>query len=86
MRFNVWLTQILFSGLISALPSKQSTPIDLGYSQYQGLSLSNGVDQYLGMRYAKPPLDDLRFRAPEDPEMTSSILDASSVIVLPLSS
>ncbi|KAJ6152235.1 hypothetical protein N7497_006554 [Penicillium chrysogenum] len=52
--------------------------VDLGYSQYRGMSLSNGVDQYLGIRYAKAPLGDLRFRGPEDPEETAEILDASS--------
>ncbi|KFY70659.1 hypothetical protein V498_10282, partial [Pseudogymnoascus sp. VKM F-4517 (FW-2822)] len=45
-----------------------STPqVDLGYAQYQGSRLAIGVDQYLGMRFAAPPLGDLRFRAPQDP-------------------
>lgn len=56
--------------------------VDLGYSQYRGMSLSNGVDQYLGIRYAKAPLGGLRFRGPEDPEETAEVLDASSVILL----
>ncbi|KGO42391.1 Carboxylesterase, type B [Penicillium expansum] len=52
--------------------------IDLVYSQYRGVSLSNGVDQYLGMKYAKAPLGDLRFRGPKDPEDTVGVSDASS--------
>ncbi|RFU25456.1 hypothetical protein B7463_g10886, partial [Scytalidium lignicola] len=40
---------------------------DLGYSRYQGTVLENGITQWLGMRYAAPPLGDLRFRAPQDP-------------------
>lgn len=79
------LTAGLFGGLLSASPSP-SVPrlpiIDLGYSQYRGISLSNGVDEYLGIKYAKAPLGDLRFRGPEDPEHTVGVLDASSVRLL----
>ncbi|KAH6873900.1 Alpha/Beta hydrolase protein [Thelonectria olida] len=52
--------------------------IDLGYSRYQGLDLHNGVSEFLGMRYAKPPTGDLRWRAPVDPEQTSEIQSAQS--------
>lgn len=57
----------------------RSAIIELGYSRYQGIALSNGVDEYLGMRYAKPPLKELRFRAPEDPELTDGVVDATAV-------
>lgn len=57
----------------------RSAVIDLGYSRYQGIALSNGVDEYLGMRYARPPLKELRFRAPEDPELTKGVVDATAV-------
>lgn len=41
--------------------------VKLDYSTYQGETLPNGVSQWLGMRYAAPPVGDLRFSAPEDP-------------------
>ncbi|KAJ5782218.1 CAZyme family CE10 [Penicillium paradoxum] len=44
-----------------------STVVDLGYASYKGQTLSNGVTQWLGIRYAAPPVGDLRFAAPEDP-------------------
>ncbi|KAL3461691.1 carboxylesterase family protein [Aspergillus heterothallicus] len=44
--------------------------VDLGYSTYQGASVSEGVVQYLGIRYAASPLGDLRFRAHQDPPVT----------------
>lgn len=78
----IMLTAGLFGGLLSASPSPSMTRlpiIDLVYSQYRGVSLSNGVDQYLGMKYAKAPLGDLRFRGPKDPEDTVGVSDASSV-------
>ncbi|KAJ5584015.1 uncharacterized protein N7459_003815 [Penicillium hispanicum] len=68
----------LLGGLLSAKPLPRSATIDLGYSRYQGVSLHNGVDEYLGMRYAKAPVQQLRFRAPKDPERTPKVLDASS--------
>ena len=65
--------------LSSSQSLSRSAVIDLGYSRYQGIALSNGVDEYLGMRYAKPPLTELRFRAPEDPELTDGVVDATAV-------
>ena len=53
--------------------------VDLGYAKYQGSRVAAGVDQYLGMRYAQPPLGDLRFRAPQDPLPSDSLQDASTV-------
>lgn len=44
-----------------------SSLVKLDYSTYQGTTLSNGVSQWLGMRYAAPPIGDLRFSAPQDP-------------------
>lgn len=60
-------------------PLDRSAIVDLGYSRYQGVALANGVDEYLGMRYARPPLNELRFRGPEDPELTDEIVDATAV-------
>jgi carboxylesterase type B len=41
--------------------------VKLNYTTYQGTTLSNGVSQWLGMRYAAPPVGDLRFSAPKEP-------------------
>ena len=41
--------------------------VELNYTSYRGTTLSNGVTQWLGIRYAAPPLGELRFRAPQDP-------------------
>ncbi len=53
--------------------------VDLGYSQYQGKALSSGVNQYLGMRFAAPPVGDLRFRAPAEPLGTTGLQNATAV-------
>lgn len=50
----------------------------LGYSSYNGAALPNGVTQWLGIRYAAPPLGDLRFAAPEDPPAVEGVVEADA--------
>ncbi|PMD13702.1 alpha/beta-hydrolase [Hyaloscypha hepaticicola] len=50
-----------------------SLKVDLGYSQYQGTNAANGVRQWLGIRYAAPPVGDLRFRAAADPLLNNIV-------------
>lgn len=82
---SLYMSVLFIAGFLGGLLSARSLPkaatIDLGYNRYQGVTLRNGVEQYLRMRYAKAPVHDLRFRAPEDPEKNSKLLDASSVSV-----
>ena len=59
--------------------SKISTLVDLGYTKYQGVQLAAGVNQYLGLRYAAPPLGNLRFRAPADPPRNGTTQNALQV-------
>ncbi len=53
--------------------------VDLGYSRYEGEELDSGVSRYLGMRYAAPPVGDLRFRAPVKPKHTTKVQNAKKV-------
>jgi hypothetical protein len=66
------LLRALVFGLTTAVTAIP-TVVDLGYSQYQGTTLSSGVNQYLSIRFAAPPLGDLRFRAPAAPLITNGI-------------
>ena len=47
--------------------------VSLSYGKYQGTTLDNGVDQFLGMRYAAPPT---RFSAPQSPQNFSGTAEA----------
>lgn len=79
----VLMIQTLWSGHGHKRDVDPDAPIvDLGYSTYRGSHVADtGVDQFLGMRYAAPPLGDLRFRAPVDPVNTTTVQDASSVSI-----
>ena len=53
--------------------------VDVTYAQYQGTPLPNGVSEWLGLRYAAPPLGNLRFQAPQDPVGNGSVIAADQV-------
>ena len=53
--------------------------VDLSYATYKGVALANGVSQWLGLRYASPPLGELRFRAPLDPPTNKTVQPADEV-------
>ncbi|KAH8674157.1 Alpha/Beta hydrolase protein [Xylariales sp. PMI_506] len=62
----------------TAEASSSSPTVVLDYATYAGRRSDGGVDAYLGMRYATPPLGDLRFRAPQDPQEQSGVQNASA--------
>ena len=70
---KVLATLALGTSLVAAV----ERVVDLGYSKYAGRVVGDGTTQWLGMRYAAPPLGDLRFRAPADPHATRGVQDAS---------
>lgn len=47
--------------------------VNLTYTSYEGIRFSNRVNAFLGMRYAAPPLGDLRWRAPIEPRRTATV-------------
>ena len=54
--------------------------VDVGYTQYLGTAISAGITQWLGIRFAAPPLGDLRFRAPGDPLVNNTVQVANQVL------
>jgi acetylcholinesterase len=53
--------------------------VNLTYSTYVGTALPCGVNQFLGMRYAAPPLGDLRWRAPGEVVPNGTVQSATQV-------
>ncbi|KAJ7104745.1 Alpha/Beta hydrolase protein [Mycena epipterygia] len=48
--------------------------VKLGYATYQGVvDTSSNITTFLGIRYAAPPVGDLRFRAPQPPALIPGV-------------
>lgn len=62
-----------------SLAAAENPVVNLGYTSYEGRSLAGGVSQWLGMRYAAPPVNDLRFAAPQDPLSQTGVQQATQV-------
>ncbi|KAH0282788.1 triacylglycerol lipase [Aureobasidium namibiae CBS 147.97] len=69
----------LISGLLCASVVGAVQPlVDVSYSKYQGVPLANGITEWLGMRYAAPPVGNLRFAAPVDPVQNKTTVVANT--------
>lgn len=66
-------------GLLISSAHSLDPLVDVEYSRYQGKALDNGITQWLGIRYAAPPIGDLRWCPPQDPPKNETIQDASNV-------
>ncbi|KJZ77636.1 hypothetical protein HIM_02813 [Hirsutella minnesotensis 3608] len=67
---GVWLAAwALHLSFVAAV----NTTVELSYSRYRGVELSNGISQWLGIRFAAPPVGRLRFMPPQDPARTSEL-------------
>jgi hypothetical protein len=72
---------ILLPLLLSTPALAVSPLVKLDYASYQGTSLPSDVSQWLGIRYAAPPVGKLRFQAPQDPPQNSTIQIADEVYI-----
>ncbi|KAF9068949.1 alpha/beta-hydrolase [Rhodocollybia butyracea] len=62
----VQLHLILFGFLFRLVQSQSSASLDVSLTsgRYSGVATANGTDKWLGIRYATPPVGNLRFKAP----------------------
>ncbi|KAK3950103.1 Alpha/Beta hydrolase protein [Pseudoneurospora amorphoporcata] len=66
--FEVLPTIIL---LLASTAACVQIAVNVTYSEYVGTQLGSGVSQWLGLRYAAPPVGALRFAPPQDPPFNS---------------
>lgn len=74
---------VLTAFLASILPRIEAVDatVNLNYSTYIGTAQTGGtgVTEWLGIRFAAPPLGNLRFRRPQDPLVVSAPQPANQV-------
>ncbi|KAG1856414.1 Alpha/Beta hydrolase protein [Suillus subluteus] len=72
------VSQVLLA--LEALSATVSVPIvNLGYAQYQGsVDTATNITSFLGIRYAAPPVGDLRWAAPQPPLTVSGVQQATT--------
>lgn len=73
-----------FSSLVSlvgaaAIAVAKGPQVHLDYTSYEGITYSNGVNAFLGMRYAAAPIGDNRLRRPRDPVVQKGLVAAKDV-------
>lgn len=81
MKLHAYIT--VAAGLFLSPATAVKPLVDLGYSKYEGQELGNGVTEWLAVRYAAPPLGDLRFSPPQDPLHNDAIQNATVVSECP---
>lgn len=76
MKFNTGAA--LTTAALAASAVAVNPLVDIGYSQYNGVN-TGAVTQWLGIRFAAPPVGELRFKKPVDPLKTSEVQQADKV-------
>lgn len=80
---QLYVSLLAFTALSSLIPQQVGAvdvTVSLNYSTYIGTAQAGtGVTQWLGIRYAEPPLGDLRFMPPQDPVVNTTAQLADQV-------
>ncbi|KAG1875450.1 Alpha/Beta hydrolase protein [Suillus subalutaceus] len=64
---------------LEALATTNAPIVDLGYAQYQGsVDTATNTTSFLGVRYAAPPLGNLRWAAPQPPPTITGVQQANT--------
>lgn len=79
IRYLGSLLLVLPYAFTSPTASRGNKVVVLDYAKYNGHALAAGVTEFLGMRFAAPPINELRWREPQNPAQISGVQDASTV-------
>ena len=74
--FNGLLTSVFFA--LTSLTFAIEEPVTLTSGQVAGTALESGVQAFLGIPFAAPPVGDLRWRAPQPPTSWQGVRQANN--------
>ncbi|KAG6375166.1 Carboxylesterase [Boletus reticuloceps] len=80
-RLLVILQPLLSLLVLASVPECATTPptVNLGYAQYKGaVDIGTNSTSFLGIRYAAPPVGNLRWAVPQPPPTLSGVQEATS--------
>ncbi|KAJ8607106.1 hypothetical protein MRB53_040542 [Persea americana] len=69
---------LLLAVAVSLLATSRAQTIDLGYSKVSAYQTFNSITSWVNIRYAAPPVGNLRFAAPEAPLQENSVNDGKT--------
>ncbi|KAG1753271.1 Alpha/Beta hydrolase protein [Suillus lakei] len=70
---------LALEALSSPAATVSGSIVNLGYVQYQGsVDTATNITSFLGIRYAAPPVGDLRWAAPQPPSTVSGVQQATT--------
>jgi hypothetical protein len=81
MRISLLTVMLAGAAMEGARARSCTGPLaQLSYATYEGTALENGVNQFLGMRYAESPVGENRFRKPKSPRTETGLQQAKEVL------
>ena len=70
-------TFLLFAFFIASVGASPAQTVNTQFGQVQG-TVNGTIYQFLGIPFAKPPVNDLRWKAPENPDPWPCILNTTA--------
>jgi hypothetical protein len=82
MSQTMWFLVFLTFSLLPFSAKAVLPTVATSCNTYAGVDNHNGITQWLGIRFAAPPIGSLRFVPPQDPTCTTGVQSATQVRII----